>query len=222
MRARLETAISKGCDAVQPVNINGYDNNTGFPLTADQQLIYNLWLTNEANQRGLSIGLNNDHSQIDTLEPFFDWTLNHQCSEYNACDPLKIPIEEEAANGKQCTLDADGNGSVDALTDGLLFIRHMFGIRGDSLISNAVNGNCTRCTAVEIEPYLEQCADLDVSDIDGNRQVDALTDGLLSIRYNFGIRGEALVLNAVAEDCTRCNSTQIEDYLQGMMPVNED
>jgi uncharacterized protein (DUF2164 family) len=144
--------------------------------------------------------------------------LNHQCSEYNACNPLKIPIEEDAVNGKQCTLDADGNGSVDALTDGLLFIRHMFGIRSDSLISNAVDGNCTRCTADEIEPYLEQCADLDVSDIDGNRQVDALTDGLLSIRYNFGIRHEALVLNAVAEDCARCDSTEIEDYLQGMMP----
>ena len=218
MRARLETAISKGCDAVQPMNIDGYNNDTGFPLTADQQLFYNLWLTNEANQRGLSIGLNNDHSQIDILEPFFDWALNQQCFEYDACNPLLIPIEEGATNGKQCTMDADGNGSVDALTDGLLFIRHMFGIRGDSLISNAVDNACTRCTADEIEPYLEQCANLDYSDIDGNGKVDALTDGLLSIRYNFGIRGEALVLNSVADDCTRCNSTQIEGYLDGMMP----
>ena len=218
MRARLETAISKGCDAVQPVNINGYDNDTGFQLTTDQQLIYNLWLTNEANQRGLSIGLSNDYSQIDILKPFFDWTLNQQCFEYNACDPSIIPIVEEAVSGKQCTLDADGNGSVDALTDGLLFIRHMFGIRSDSLISNAVDGNCTRCTAIEIEPYLQQCVDLNFSDIDGNGKVDALTDGLLSIRYNFGIRNEALVINSVAEDCTRCNSTQIEEYLQGMKP----
>ncbi|MEE9345148.1 MAG: endo alpha-1,4 polygalactosaminidase [Methylococcales bacterium] len=209
MRARMETAISKGCDAVQPVNINGYINDTGFQLTTDQQFVYNLFLSNEANQRGLSIGLNIDHPQIDSLKPFFDWRLNQQCFGYKACTELA---------SKQCTLDADGNGVVDALTDGLLFIRHMFGIRGESLTGNAVDNTCTRCTAAEIEPYLQQCADLDYSDIDGNGKVDALTDGLLSIRYNFGIRSAALISNAVDNDCTRCTSIEIEGYLEGMMP----
>ena len=54
-----------------------------------------------------------------------------------------------------CTLDVDGNGQADALTDGLLTIRYLFGFRGATLIDGAVDAGCTRCTAPEIEAYLD-------------------------------------------------------------------
>jgi hypothetical protein len=50
--------------------------------------------------------------------------------------------------------DIDANGAVDALTDGLLFLRYVFGFRGAILISGVVAGNCTRCTAPLIESYI--------------------------------------------------------------------
>ena len=50
--------------------------------------------------------------------------------------------------------DVDGNGENDALTDGILIIRYLFGFRGDTLVSEAVAPDCTRCTANEIEAYL--------------------------------------------------------------------
>ena len=53
-------------------------------------------------------------------------------------------------------LDIDGNGTVDGGTDGLLVNRYLYGFRGASLISNAVGGGCTRCTATKIEVYLKQ------------------------------------------------------------------
>ncbi len=53
---------------------------------------------------------------------------------------------------KECSLDVDGNGNIDGLTDGLLFIRHMFGIRDESLMNNAIADNCTNCMTPEIEP----------------------------------------------------------------------
>ncbi|MEE9412713.1 MAG: hypothetical protein V3V22_06630 [Methylococcales bacterium] len=117
-----------------------------------------------------------------------------------------------------CTLDADGNASADTLTDGLLFIRHMFGARGAGLIENAVGSGCTRCTAPEIEAFLDQCASTNVSDFDGNGEIDALTDGLLNIRFLFGIRGEALISNSLGNACTRCTPAEIETNLQGLMP----
>ncbi len=89
MQARLDLAVNKECDAVEPDNIDGYTNNTGFALTANDQIHYNLWLSNQANARGLSIGLKNDVGQISTLEPFFDWALNEQCLEFNECDTLQ-------------------------------------------------------------------------------------------------------------------------------------
>ncbi|MEE9412513.1 MAG: FG-GAP repeat protein, partial [Methylococcales bacterium] len=119
----------------------------------------------------------------------------------------------------ECTLNADGNTSTDALTDGMLFIRYLFGARGDSLTADAVATDCVNCTAAEIEPILEQCATTNTSDIDGNGEVDALTDGLLIFRYLSGIRGDALTEGSVANDCSRCNAPEIEVYLQELAPL---
>ncbi|XVQ84376.1 endo alpha-1,4 polygalactosaminidase [Microbispora siamensis] len=85
MRARLDMCKSKGFDAVEFDNVDGYTNKTGFPLTADDQLRYNAWLANEAHARGLSAGLKNDNEQIPQLLPYFDWALNEQCWEFSEC-----------------------------------------------------------------------------------------------------------------------------------------
>jgi hypothetical protein len=53
------------------------------------------------------------------------------------------------------TMDIDGNGTVEPLEDGVLFLRYSFGFRDDVLIDDAVGGGCTRCTAPEIEIYIE-------------------------------------------------------------------
>lgn len=96
MGARLDLAVSKGCDGVEPDNVTGYGNDTGFPITAADQLAYNIWLADEAHERGLSMGLKNDLEQIPELLPYFDWALNEQCFEYDECE-LLLPFVQ---NGK--------------------------------------------------------------------------------------------------------------------------
>lgn len=86
MESRLDLAQAKGCDGVEPDNIDGYTNDTGFPLTAADQLTYNNWLATEAHERNLSIGLKNDVDQINELVGAFDWALNEECYQYNECD----------------------------------------------------------------------------------------------------------------------------------------
>lgn len=93
MRARLDLAVQKGCDGVEPDNMDGYTNNTGFSLSADEQLAYNKFIANEARKRGLSVGLKNDLDQIVDLEPYFDFSLNEQCHTYNECEKMKPFIE---------------------------------------------------------------------------------------------------------------------------------
>ena len=88
MIARLDLAVSKNCDGVEPDNIDGYTNNTGFDLTYADQLTYNTWLAEQAHLRGLSIGLKNDLNQIPDLVDDFDWALNEQCFEFEECDLL--------------------------------------------------------------------------------------------------------------------------------------
>ena len=88
MTARLETAVAKQCDGVEPDNVDGYTNETGFPLTYQDQIDFNKWLSNQAHQRNLSIGLKNGLEQIGDLLPHFDWALNEQCFQYGECDLL--------------------------------------------------------------------------------------------------------------------------------------
>jgi hypothetical protein len=53
------------------------------------------------------------------------------------------------------TIDVDGNGKVEPLTDTLLMLRYVFGFRGGALITGAVGTGCTRCTAPDIEAYID-------------------------------------------------------------------
>jgi hypothetical protein len=88
MTERLDLAVSKGCDGVEPDNVDGYANNNGLGLTAANQLDYNKFLAQEAHKRGLSIGLKNDLDQVAALVTHFDWALNEQCNQYNECNYL--------------------------------------------------------------------------------------------------------------------------------------
>ncbi len=57
MLRRLDLAVTKGCDGVEPDNMDGYANDSGFPLTAEDQLTFNRFIANEAHRRGLAVGL---------------------------------------------------------------------------------------------------------------------------------------------------------------------
>ena len=56
-------------------------------------------------------------------------------------------------------------------------------------------------------------------DIDGNNEVDALTDGLLMLRYVFGLRGDVLIVGVIAQDATRASAEDIEAYLGALIPT---
>jgi hypothetical protein len=113
------------------------------------------------------------------------------------------------------SVDLDGNNDYDALTDGLLLLRGMFGLDGDALITGTVADDATYKLAEDIETRIANLGDL--ADIDGNGEIDALTDGLLTLRYLFGLEGETLVAGVVADDATRTTS-EIEAHLKMLMP----
>ena len=86
LEKRLDLALQKGFDGIDFDNMDGYTNDTGFPLTYDDQLYFNTWLATAAHQRGLSVGLKNDIEQVEDLAPWFDWAINEQCFQYEECD----------------------------------------------------------------------------------------------------------------------------------------
>lgn len=93
MEARLDVAAEKGCDGVEPDNVDGYANDSGFPLSGNDQLAYNRFLASAAHERGLLIGLKNDLDQISELVAAFDFAVNEECYEYDECERLTPFIE---------------------------------------------------------------------------------------------------------------------------------
>jgi hypothetical protein len=85
MESRLDLCQARGFDSVDPDNLDGYSNVTGFPLTAGDQLAYNASIANAAHARGLTVALKNDLNQTAQLVPYFDWALNEQCFQYQEC-----------------------------------------------------------------------------------------------------------------------------------------
>ncbi len=102
MKERIVLASKKGCDAIEPDNVNAFEEDddepielpikdddgytTGFNITYKQQLEFNKFLAKTAHKYGLSIALKNDIYQITDLVNDFDWALNEQCYEYSSKD----------------------------------------------------------------------------------------------------------------------------------------
>jgi hypothetical protein len=85
LQARFDKAVERDCDGVDPDNVNGYQNDTGFNLTAQDQLDFNRWLAEQAHQRNLFIALKNDGEQASKLVNEFDAVVSEQCHQYNEC-----------------------------------------------------------------------------------------------------------------------------------------
>jgi len=83
MLARLDECAAKGFDALEPDNMQIWDNDTGFPLNYDDQLRYALWLAKEAHKRGLAIGQKNAPDQTKDLVDVYDFAITEDAFYYD-------------------------------------------------------------------------------------------------------------------------------------------
>ncbi len=97
LQDRLDLAVEKGCDAVDPDNVQNFREPTGFDLTAEDQVRFNLWRAGQAHARGLGVGLKNDRPQIPNLVAAFDFAVDEECFTYAECEPLLAFIRADKA-----------------------------------------------------------------------------------------------------------------------------
>lgn len=84
-RARMDLCKAKGFDGVVPDNLSGFMNDTGFNITAQQQIDFNRWFAGEAHQRGLTAGLQNDPDQAKFLADVYDFGVTEDCLNMDYC-----------------------------------------------------------------------------------------------------------------------------------------
>ncbi|SMY24161.1 unnamed protein product [Zymoseptoria tritici ST99CH_1A5] len=93
MKKRIALAKSKGCDGVDPDNIDGYNNDSGFPLTQSDAISFVTFLSTTAHAAGLSYGLKNGGDIVPQVVNLAEWVINEECTFYNECELYKPFID---------------------------------------------------------------------------------------------------------------------------------
>lgn len=96
MKQRMDLAVKKGCNAIDPDNIDAYDNGGGgFQLTAADAADYVKFLAQEGHKRGLAVGLKNGGKIIKQVLNSVDFQVNEQCLQYNECSTFRPFIDAD-------------------------------------------------------------------------------------------------------------------------------
>lgn len=132
-------------------------------------------------------------------------------------DECDSPCQE---TGMSADKDDDNDGLDDQFDDLPLNFNEQTDTDGDGIGNNADiddDGDGVIDTD-DLYPLDSTKQSQKLLDIDGNNKVDALTDGLMILRYVFGLRGTALMNGTIATDATRISAEDIELYLKMLMP----
>jgi hypothetical protein len=90
MTARLQMCKAKHFDGVDPDNMDGFENHTGFKISYGQQLAYNTWVANEAHALGLTADEKGDNDQVKDMSKVFDFAVTEECWKQGWCNQFSI------------------------------------------------------------------------------------------------------------------------------------
>ncbi|KAF2017563.1 glycoside hydrolase family 114 protein [Aaosphaeria arxii CBS 175.79] len=95
MKGRVELAHHKGCDGVDPDNVDGFQNENGLSLTADDSISFMSYLSNITSPLNLTLGLKNAGDIIKNVLPIVHFSVNEQCVEHSECSTFAAFIQDD-------------------------------------------------------------------------------------------------------------------------------
>ncbi|CAN9366391.1 unnamed protein product [Alternaria alternata] len=117
MAKRIKLAADKGCDAIDPDNTDGYQNDNGLNLKNTDAIDYVRWMQQEAAKYDMRIGLKNSLDILSDVSPIVDFAVNEQCAQHGECQAYEnfialdkpvfhieypLPLNAQAMNGASC------------------------------------------------------------------------------------------------------------------------
>lgn len=97
LEARIAICARKRFDAVEPDNVAGWENDTGFQISRGDQLRFNRWIANQVHARGMAVALKNDPKQVKQLVHLFDFAIVEECFQYDECGYYKPFVDRGKA-----------------------------------------------------------------------------------------------------------------------------
>ena len=135
-------------------------------------------------------------------------------------DPSETRDSDSDGVGDNADMDVDGDGVANVEDAFPLDPNETLDTDNDGIGNNSDADNDGDGVVDELDhlPLFPHIQGQKLLDIDANGRVDALTDGLVILRYMFGYSGDALINGAIAEDASRVTSAEIEAYLEALIP----
>ena len=198
--AALDVSYQISGTATQGQDFSSNNSTSLFHFDAGQNTAtVNLTVVNDAVNEG-------DETVIITLQEGENYSLPQEAS-------VTLMIKDAAEN----CIDIDGNGKLDALTDGILLARYLLGYRDASLIDNSLANDAVRTTATVVQSYIQSYTATGCYDVDGSGNLDALSDATLLIRYLSGYRGGGLIEGAIGQGATRTTADSVSAYIETLV-----
>ncbi|KAF4636721.1 hypothetical protein G7Y89_g1363 [Cudoniella acicularis] len=85
MKARIQNAYSKGCDAIDPDNTDAYQNDNGLNLQRQDSIDYIKFLASTAAALGMKVGLKNSLAILSDVSSVISFAVNEQCQQFSEC-----------------------------------------------------------------------------------------------------------------------------------------
>ncbi|KAK1928046.1 putative endo alpha-1,4 polygalactosaminidase precursor [Papiliotrema laurentii] len=142
MAARIKSAKAKGCDGVDPDNVDSYINTDEqkHGNTEQDQVDYLTFLSTTARENGLLIDLKNGGDLLkgehkDAIVAAFDFSVIEQCHKYDECDVYKPML---AAGKPNFQIEYGGMSSCPSLSKG----QHLLVYSQDTLDTRKITLAC--------------------------------------------------------------------------------
>ena len=123
LTARLDVCRAKGFDAVEPDNVDGFEADSGFPLSADDQLRFNRWFAQQAPAHGLAVALKNDAEQASAAIPVNGSARAAQAPTSAPAPAAQAPTSASTP-AQMYGVTLDSIDDVPAIVDSLGALRH--------------------------------------------------------------------------------------------------
>jgi len=92
MAKRIDLAAKKKCDAIDPDNVDAFDNKNGLSLTKAHSVDFMAFLSQKAQALNLAIGLKNAGAIVPSVLPAIQFSVNEQCVQYSDCNAFSAFI----------------------------------------------------------------------------------------------------------------------------------
>ena len=183
-------------------NDNVSDSQDAFPLISSE------WADADSDGTGDNADTDDDNDNVSDSQDAFP--LNP--AEWADTDGDNI--------GNNADTDDDNDTVIDSLDAFSLLATESIDTDGDGIGDNADTDDDGDGILDSLDnfPLDSTNTPINVMDIDGNGQIDGLTDVMLVLRYVFGFSGESLIDGVVADNATRTSAADIEAHLESLMP----